>query len=134
VKPVFADTSFYAAFLSQRDVHHAAAVDLSANNRAKIVTTDFVVVELVNSFSQAAGRASVTDFVRLLRSDPNTTIVSASSDLMQLGFDLFTRRPDKEWSLTDCISFVVMEEHGITDALSSDRDFEQAGFVALLRA
>jgi predicted nucleic acid-binding protein len=98
-----------------------------------ILTTEFVIIELANSFSRAAGRATVTHFVRSVRNDGNTTIVPASSELMQRGFDLFSQRADKEWSLTDCISFVVMQDHGVTEALTSDGHFEQAGFKALLR-
>jgi uncharacterized protein len=67
-----------------------------------------------------------------MRNDPDTIIVPAASDLLQQGFDLFSRRPDKEWSLTDCISFVVMEDYGLSEALTSDSHFEQAGFKKLL--
>lgn len=114
------------------DADHTKAVSYSENNRSTILTTEFVIVELVNFFSRTNGRATVTDFVRSLRSDPDTIIVPASSELVQQGFDLFSRRPDKKWSLTDCISFVVTEEHGATEALTSDGDFEQAGFRVLL--
>ena len=133
MKPIFADTSFYAACLMPRDAHHTRAVELSQDNRATIITTEFVIVELVNFFAGTNGRATVTNFVRALRNDPDTIIVPAASELMERGFELFSRRPDKEWSLTDCISFVVMEEHDVTEALTSDGDFEQAGFKVLLR-
>lgn len=129
---VFADTSFYAAFLSHRDLHHANAVTLAAANPATIVTTEFVIIELVNSFSRSSSRATVIEFIRSLRGDGDTMIVPATSELLQRGFELYSHRPDKEWSLTDCISFVVMEEYGITEALTSDGDFEQAGFTKLL--
>jgi hypothetical protein len=46
---------------------------------------------------------------------------------------LYGERMDKDWPLTDCISFVVMQREGITDALTGDRHFEQAGFVPLLK-
>ena len=115
-----------------RDAHHVKAVGLSQTNRATILTTEFVLIELVNFFSGTNGRATVAEFVRSLNSDPDTIIIPATSELVHRGFDLFSRRPDKEWSLTDCISFVVMEEHGVTEALTSDRDFEQAGFNVLL--
>jgi uncharacterized protein len=133
VNAIFADTSYYVAWLSPRDEHHVRAVELSENNRAMIVTTELIVVELVNFFSKTAGRSIVADFVRSLRNDPDTRILPASDDFIARGFELFSKRPDKEWSLTDCISFVVMEEYGILEALTSDADFEQAGFQALLR-
>jgi predicted nucleic acid-binding protein len=115
-----------------RDAHHTQAVGLAQNNRATILTTEFVIVELVNFFSGTNGRSTVTNFVKSLRNDPDTIVIPAASELLQRGFELFSRRLDKEWSLTDCISFVVMEEHGVTDVLTSDADFEQAGFKALL--
>jgi predicted nucleic acid-binding protein len=72
------------------------------------------------------------DLLRHIRSDPRTTVVPVSSELLQHGIDLFTRRPDKTWSLTDCISFVAMSQRGLTDALTADHHFLQAGFRALL--
>jgi predicted nucleic acid-binding protein len=70
--------------------------------------------------------------MRDLRTDSGTVIVPASSDLVDRGFELSSRRADKEWSLTDCISFAVMEEHGVREALTSDSHFEQAGFTMLM--
>jgi predicted nucleic acid-binding protein len=67
-----------------------------------------------------------------LQSDPNITIIPATHDLFERGVDLYARRPDKEWTLTDCISFVVMQEHGVTESLTGDHHFQQAGFRALL--
>lgn len=132
MKPVFADTSFYAACLSPRDALHSHAIQISANNNSTILTTEFVFVELANLFSKLAKRAAAIRLIQQVRSDPDTIIVPASSELVQRGFELFSRRSDKEWSLTDCISFVVMNEHGVMEALTSDGDFEQAGFRKLL--
>jgi predicted nucleic acid-binding protein len=67
-----------------------------------------------------------------LKNDPNVTFVPATDDLFRKGFDLFSSRSDKSWTLTDCISFIVMEEAGLTEALTGDRHFVQAGFEALL--
>ena len=68
-----------------------------------------------------------------LLSDPSVTVIPASEGLFNRGRELFRSRPDKDWSLTDCISFVIMQDHGLRDALTGDHHFEQAGFVALLR-
>ena len=130
---VFADTSFYAAVLSPRDSMHARAVSLSQAKKRRILTTEFVIVELANLLSRIPVRPTFIEFVRYVRNHPQTLIIPATSQLIERGFSLFSRRPDKEWSLTDCISFVVMEEHGVTEALTSDGDFEQAGFRVLLR-
>lgn len=75
----------------------------------------------------------VVEFIENLRDDPAVRIVPSGRRLAERGWDLYRRRLDKEWSLTDSISFVVMEDRGITDALTGDRHFEQAGFRALLR-
>lgn len=73
-------------------------------------------------------------FVKALREDPTVQVLPADQRSFDAGLDLYERRPDKEWSLTDCISFGVMREHGITQALTTDHHFEQAGFRALLRS
>ena len=67
-----------------------------------------------------------------MRSDGRINLISTSRELTQRGIDLYLARPDKSWSLTDCISFVIMNEQELTDALTADRHFEQAGFTALL--
>ena len=71
--------------------------------------------------------------LEMLEKDTEVTLVPASADLWRGGIALFAARPDKDWSLTDCISFVVMQERSITDALTADHHFEQAGFMALLK-
>ncbi|HET6880920.1 MAG TPA: hypothetical protein VFI31_12235 [Pirellulales bacterium] len=65
--------------------------------------------------------------------DPTVDLVEANTALFQRAIDLYRRRPDKEWSLTDCTSFVVMQEQEIREALTADSHFEQAGFIALLK-
>ena len=74
-----------------------------------------------------------SDLLPRLEADPNALVIPASQQLFRQGYRLFANRHDKQWSLTDCTSFVVMEEHGLTDALSSDHHFEQAGFNVLLK-
>jgi predicted nucleic acid-binding protein len=102
VKAIFADTSFYAAWLSPRDALHAKAAQLAASNPLTVLTTEFVVVELGNFFSRVSSRSIVTEFIESMREDPDTLIVPVASELLQRGFSLFSLRPDKEWSLTDC--------------------------------
>ena len=132
MKPVFADTSFYLALLSDRDQHHEQAAQLSARLRRPAVLTEFVLLEIANAMSAARSRNSFIELWTLLRADSTVGVVPVSSDLLQAGYELYVCRQDKDWSLTDCISFVVMQRRGLTDALTADRHFEQAGFSILL--
>ena len=109
------------------------AVELNANLIAKITTTEYVIVETGGLLLRPEDRPAYVNLVRDLESDPGVQIVPASHDLFWSGFDLFARRPDKDWSLVDCLSFVVMKQRRLVDALTTDFHFEQAGFRALLR-
>jgi uncharacterized protein len=132
--PVFADTTFYVAFHNRRDGLHARAVELATNLSVPVVTTEFVLLEVANFCKRPGDRQMFAAFDAALRADSNTTIVPASSELYTKGLALFAARPDKEWSLVDCISFHVMTSLGLTDALAADEDFKQAGFRILLAA
>ena len=130
--PVFADTLFYVALLNHRDALHQTALDYASQSRIPIVTTEFVLLEVANFFKQAKDRGKFGSFVQALRNDPATTIIACDSTWFQRGLDCFTARLDKEWSLTDCISFVIMETQGLNEAVTADHHFEQAGFKLLL--
>jgi len=130
--PVFADTWYYLALLNRDDAAHEDAVRWSAQSARVVLLTEFILIEVGNTFSSGRARAKFVGLVRSLRADPNTVIVPASEGLVAEGFRLFAEREDKDWSLTDCISFVVMQQHGIAEALTADHHFEQAGFRILL--
>jgi predicted nucleic acid-binding protein len=133
MNPIFVDSSYFLALLSPRDAWHIAAIHLSGSNRAPVVTTEFVLLEVANTLSSSGRRAAFRAVLDDLHDDPNAVTVPASSELLRAGVNLYLNRPDKEWSLTDCTSFVVMEREGLTEALTADHHFEQAGFKALLR-
>jgi uncharacterized protein len=96
------------------------------------VTTDWVLTEIGDALANPVDRVHFAPFVEKLRSNPFVTIVPFSTELFDWGIALYAERRDKDWSLTDCTSFVVMQDHGITDALTGNRHFEQAGFRRLL--
>jgi predicted nucleic acid-binding protein len=129
---VFADTSFFVAAIGPRDQFHRQAVEFMRNYDGEVITTDFVLLEFGNYLFRTKDRAFLEPVLRNIRGNALYHIVPASRELLQAGIDRFNARPDKDWSLTDCISFVVMEEHGVREALTSDGHFEQAGFVKLL--
>ncbi|HEY3394658.1 MAG TPA: PIN domain-containing protein [Lacipirellulaceae bacterium] len=129
----FADSTFYVALLIVRDSNHSKAKAFANAWTGSIVTTEYVLTEVANHCGTSRRRAAFGQFLARIKSDPSTVIVESWHDLWQRGVDLYLQRPDKEWSLTDCISFVVMQERGLTEALTADHHFEQAGFTALLR-
>jgi predicted nucleic acid-binding protein len=131
VSAVFADTAFYLALLDERDSLHSRA--LAACHVARpILTTEFILLELANACSRAEDHPDFLALLQGVRASSRTTIVPLDSRLLQRGLDLFASRADKDWSLTDCTSFVVMRDEAIEEALTADRHFEQAGFKALL--
>ena len=132
---VFADTSYWFALLVRTDPWHEIAALLSLELAdADIVTTEMVLTELLNAVSRLGEyyRNLATEEVIRLHVDPNVVIVSQSEDQFRDAFNLYRSRPDQRWGLTDCASFILMSERGITHALTADRDFTQAGFTILM--
>ena len=131
---VFADTHYFVALLSSRDAAHAAAASWKPDAAGvELITTSWVFVELADGMNLPAERDAVARLILRLRADPRTRVVPMSEEMLWRGFEVFRQRRDKAWSLTDCISFVVMSDEGITTALTGDHHFEQAGFTALLK-
>ncbi|HNR33138.1 MAG TPA: PIN domain-containing protein [Candidatus Hydrogenedentes bacterium] len=129
---VFADTAFFVALLNPRDTHHQDALEASRTLRRTVTTTDWVIVETGNFVCDSPQRPLFPPFVRRLRANPRFAVRRGTARTLEDALDLYAARPDKSWSLTDCISFVVMREEGLTDALTTDHHFAQAGFKALL--
>jgi predicted nucleic acid-binding protein len=130
---VFADTWFFLAILNPSDPNHSRALSASRVVRQHRVTTDWVLVEVGDALSRMGNRDVFIRFYDWIQNYPGVTVVPASRQLLEDGIYLYRFRRDKNWPLTDCISFVVMEDEGISDALTGDKHFEQAGFNALLK-
>jgi predicted nucleic acid-binding protein len=130
---IFGDAVYFIGLLSARDRWHARALAINEHPPGPLVTTEWVLTEVGDAFSRPQARQKFVQLLSLLMRQPDVEIVSSTSDLFRRGAEFFAARPDKEWSLTDCISFVVMNDLGITDSLTSDRHFEQAGFRILLK-
>jgi predicted nucleic acid-binding protein len=136
MKRVFADTGYWIALLNPHDELHARALALAQScSDDQIVTTEMVLTELLNGFSDRGPRlrAAASKAVNALRSSPKVTVVPQTSEQFQWALTRYEGRLDKDWSLTDCASFVTMEAEGIGAALTHDQHFAQAGFQALLR-
>jgi uncharacterized protein len=133
--PIFIDTGYILALANTADQYHERARATSLVVSPPFLTTEAVLVEIGNALSKASWRRLGIATLDDLRTDPNIEVVPVTTELFQRAVDLYSARPDKEWGLTDCISFVVMQDHKLTHALTTDRDFEQAGFQnALLPA
>jgi predicted nucleic acid-binding protein len=131
---IFADTFYFLALLNPSDQAHERAVAFTSNNDVRMLTTEWVLTELADGLARSLrGRSEFLATLADLQTDADATIVTCDHALMAEGVHLYGQRPDKKWSLTDCISFVVMTRAGITEALTADHHFEQAGFVALLK-
>ncbi len=133
---IFLDTAYAIALSSVSDEHHQKAVLISEEleaTQSRLLTTRAVVLEIGNALAKRRYREAAVELLNALEEDSNVEIVPISEELYEKAFELYRNRPDKEWGLTDCISFVVMQERGIKPALTTDGHFVQAGFEALLR-
>ena len=128
---VFADSFFFFSILNPRDPAHAKAMDFSRHNRGPLLTTAWVLTELADGLASTPRRQTFRQVLADIETNPANLIVPANAETFEKGVDFYHTRPDKQWSLTDCISFVVMLEEGVTEALTGDHHFEQAGFKAL---
>jgi uncharacterized protein len=133
MKAVFADAFYFVALLNRADQHHAKTIAAARELRSQIITTEWVLAEVADALAASTSRRLTAAFITELSSDPQVKIIPAASDLFQRGLQLYEQRPDKQWSLTDCISFVTMHDENLADALTGDAHFTQAGFRALLK-
>ena len=133
---VFADAGYWIALWNPRDVLHERALTVGGTLAAvAIVTTQLVLIEALD-FMAGMGefrRRFAAEMVQRLEDSPSVEIVSQTDVWFRVAAERYAARPDQRWSLTDCASFLVMEERNITEALAHDREVEQAGFTALLR-
>ncbi len=132
MKEVFADTFNFFALLDRRGAHHQRVLDFATDFRGSLVTTRWVLAKVANAPGGAPVRLAAALLLKQVEEGAGFRIVAGSDNLYERGLVLFATRPDKQWSLTDCISFVVMADEGPEDALTADRHFEQAGFKVLL--
>jgi predicted nucleic acid-binding protein len=133
---VFLDTSYAIALSVSNDEHHERAIKLAEHLEAKgpgLVTTRAIILEIGNALAGLRYRKAAVQLLDAVENDPKIEIIPITEELYARAFELYWNRPDKEWGLIDCISFIVMDEHGITDALTADDHFRQAGFRVLLK-
>ena len=134
---LFADSGYWIALWNPRDSLHEKALSIADSLGASdVVTTQMVLTEALDAMSGMGEfrRRFAVQMVQSLEDNPGVEIVPQTDSQFRAALQRYASRSDQRWSLTDCASFLVMEERDLTQALAYDRDFEQAGFVALLRA
>ena len=137
MKQRFADTSYWLAVLLPRDQLHdrAKAASEAFLHDATILTSDLVIVEVLNYLHAHSIelRRSAYSIFEGFRSTSLVEIVPTTQSVIDKAGRLYMQSADKEWSFTDCVSFAIMTDRNLTDALTADHHFEQAGFRALMR-
>ena len=128
---VFIDTVYILALLNPRDRWHRKAIELSKARRAPLVTSHAVLTEVADALAHRSRRAWASQTIDDLQADPDVKCVSIDATIFAGALRLYRERPDKDWS--DCISFFIMRRQELTDALTADSHFVQAGFRALMQ-
>ena len=136
MKRLFADTVYWIALTNSFDQYHAKAVEVSsALGNCRLFTTEAVLTEFLNALADTGHRirAAAVEMVEAIRSNSQVTVIPQSRRAFSRSLVFYKARPDKGYSLTDCNSMLLMRERRLSEALTTDRHFEQEGFVALLR-
>jgi predicted nucleic acid-binding protein len=131
----FADTAFWIALFRSRDQYRPNALAWQKyllRSRSRLITTEAICWEWLNAMSGVATRSAVAKGFELICRDPQIEVIPGDAGSNAKAVRLFSARADKEWSVTDCLSFVVMDQRRIAMALTADKHFEQAGFLAVL--
>jgi len=133
-KRLFVDTSYVLALFNTADEFHEKAKELKLLTARPntLVTTEAILLEIGNSLAKQNVRRKCATIINGFYKSENIEVAPITTALIKEGLDLFEKRQDKDWGLTDCISFVVMHKYGIRQALTADDHFTQAGFKALL--
>lgn len=134
MKKIFCDANYWVALLNKRDQLYEKAKEVSESlGQFRGVTTDEVLNEFLTFYSKGTEmRSRACQMVRKILDNPNTEVIRQTHDSFLKGLKQFEDRPDKEYSLTDCISMVIMKNLGIVEVLSDDKHFKQEGFTILL--
>lgn len=135
MKKYFIDTSFLIALLVENDKNHDQAVEIEELlDDGLFITTHFVLAEFLNHFCEGGKfwRKMALSAVRELENDPRTEILPVTGALFRAASELYGKRADKGFSLTDCSSMIIMKAENIREVLSADHHFTQEGFRVLL--
>ncbi len=130
---VFMDTYGLIAWINTRDAAHQPVKSYLDAYSGRIVTSEWVSLEFADAFSQWKVKPIAIEAIKRIHRLPMFVVVGFDSAGYQAGFNHYETRSDKDWSRTDCISFAVMSERGLSEAVTADHHFEQAGFRAVFK-
>jgi predicted nucleic acid-binding protein len=127
------DTYALIAWINTRDAAHQRVQSYLDSYSGDIVTTEWVLLEFADAFSLSKIKPFAIEAIKRVRRLPMFLVVGFEPAVHQVAFELYETRSDKDWSLTDCVSFTVMTQRGLSEALTADHHFEQAGFRAIFK-
>jgi len=133
---VFVDTAGWLALVNKSDSLHRKARkirDRLLEQSIRFAVSDYVIVEIANALSRAPWRETAIRLISSIYASDDVIVVEVDKALLQEAWELYRAREDKDWSLTDCTSFVIMNKGGMRRAFTSDNHFEQAGFSVLMK-
>jgi predicted nucleic acid-binding protein len=136
IEPIFVDSFAWIAAINKSDNYHEISLRILEellNKQAKLITTNYIVVETINALSKVKFRKTVIEFIDKLKKSPHVQIVKITDEIYNNAWTLYQQRMDKDWGITDCISFEVMQMFNIRKAFSSDKHFEQAGYSLMVK-
>ncbi len=136
IEPIFVDSFAWIAAINKSDNYHEISLRILEellNKHAKLITTNYVIVEIINALSKAELRKTAIEFIDKLGKSPSVQIVKITDEIYNNAWTLYQQRMDKDWGITDCTSFEVMQMFNIRKAFTGDKHFEQAGYSLIVK-
>ena len=136
IEPIFVDSFAWIAAINKSDNYHEISLRILEellNKHAKLITTNYVVVETINALIKAELRKTVIEFIDKLGKSPSVQIVKITDEIYNNAWTLYQQRMDKDWGIIDCTSFEVMQMFNIRKAFTGDKHFEQAGYSLIVK-
>ncbi len=128
---IFVDSFAWIATINKSDNYHEISLRILEellNKQAKLITTNYVLIETINALSKREFRKTVIEFIDKLEKSPSVQIVKITDEIYNNAWTLYQQRIDKDWGITDCTSFEVMKVFNIKKAFTNDKHFDQAGY------
>jgi len=136
IEAIFVDRFAWIATINKSDNYHEICLGILEellNNQAKLITTNYVVVETINALSKVEFRKTVIEFIDKLEKSPSVQIIRITDEIYNNAWTFYKQRMDKDWGITDCTSFEVMRAFNVKKAFTNDKHFEQAGYSLVVK-